>query len=38
MSETVATVAEQPPNPPGAARPAVVLLSGGLIQPPCSPW
>ena len=30
MSETVATVAQGAPNVPGAARPAVVLLSGGL--------
>lgn len=30
MSETVATVAQGAPSVPGAARPAVVLLSGGL--------
>jgi 7-cyano-7-deazaguanine synthase len=30
MSETVATVAQGAANLPGAARPAVVLLSGGL--------
>jgi 7-cyano-7-deazaguanine synthase len=30
MSETVATVAQGAPNVSGAARPAVVLLSGGL--------